>query len=140
MDLLTTLAHLRPGNSIGFKEGCEETLSNVVWISQNTYISNNTDLELIWNEEAGVYTEAPFTIPTQQECDDYWNNTLKNQLALSTLRKERNKRLAACDWTQVNDVVLSNDREWKIYRQALRDITQTTEDPANPVWPTQPSP
>ena len=140
MDLLTTLAHLRPGDSIGFKEGCEETLSNVVWISQNTYISNNTDLELIWNEEAGVYTEAPFTIPTQQECDDYWNNTLKNQLALDTLRRRRNKRLAACDWTQVNDVVLSNDREWKIYRQALRDITQTTEDPANPVWPAQPSP
>ena len=79
MDLLTTLAHLRPGNSIGFKEGCEETLSNVVWFSQNTS------------------TEAPFTIPTQQECEDYWNTTLKNKLALENLRRKRNFLIKGSD-------------------------------------------
>jgi len=58
------------------------------------------------------------------------------------LRKERNKRLAACDWTQLPNVPLPGAKkyEWETYRQTLRDITQTTEDPANPVWPTQPSP
>ena len=47
---------------------------------------------------------------------DYW------------FRVERNKRLADCDWTQVNDCQLSETKiqEWKVYRQALRDLTETT--------------
>ena len=142
MDILAVLSILRPGNTISFRESCEETLSNVVWISHNTYISNNTDLELIWNEEAGVYTEAPFTIPTQQECDDYWNNTLKNQLALGALRRRRNKLLTDCDWvvTRATSMDTPVPDEWKTYMQALRDLPTATEDPANPVWPVQPSP
>jgi hypothetical protein len=31
-----------------------------------------------------------------------------------------------------------NEEEWKVYRQALRDIPSTTEDPENPVWPEPP--
>jgi len=58
------------------------------------------------------------------------------------LREERNKRISACDWTQLPNVPLPGAKkyEWETYRQALRDITQTTEDPTNPVWPVQPSP
>lgn len=59
-------------------------------------------------------------------------------LDMNKVRVRRNRLLTESDWTQVNDVVLSNDREWKIYRQALRDITQTTEDPRFLVWPTPP--
>jgi hypothetical protein len=58
------------------------------------------------------------------------------------IREERNKRISACDWTQLPNVPLPGAKkyEWETYRQALRDITQTTEDPTNPVWPVQPSP
>jgi hypothetical protein len=58
------------------------------------------------------------------------------------IREERNKRISACDWTQLPNVPLPGAKkyEWETYRQALRDITQTTEDPTNPVWPIQPSP
>lgn len=58
------------------------------------------------------------------------------------IREERNKRISACDWTQLPNVPLPGAKkyEWETYRQALRDITQTTEDPSNPVWPIQPSP
>jgi len=59
-------------------------------------------------------------------------------LDMNKVRVRRNRLLTESDWTQVNDVVLSNQREWKIYRQALRDITQTTEDPRFLVWPTPP--
>jgi hypothetical protein len=123
MDLLTTLAHLRPGNSIGFKEGCEETLSNVVWFSQNTH------------------TEAPFTIPTQQECEDYWNTTLKNKLALENLRRKRNFLIKGSDVYSLPDYPHPTPevrQAWFDYRQALRDLPSTTEDPANPVWPVPP--
>ena len=43
-------------------------------------------------------------------------------------RVERNKRLSDCDWTQVNDCQLSETKiqEWKVYRQALRDLPETT--------------
>jgi len=57
---------------------------------------------------------------------------------LTLFRYERNRRLAASDWTQGRDVNLSNDDEWKSYRTALRDLPATT-DPANPTWPTEPS-
>jgi len=79
--------------------------------------------------------------PTLEELTTRCNQLMAEQ-PLKELRKERNKRLAACDWTQLPNVPLPGAKkyEWETYRQALRDITQTTEDPANPVWPTQPSP
>ena len=123
MDLLTTLIHLRPGNSIGFKEGCEETLSNVVWFSQNTN------------------TEASFTVPTQQECEDYWNTILKNKLALESLRRKRNFLIKDSDVYSLPDYPHPTPevrQAWLDYRQALRDLPANTEDPANPVWPTPP--
>ncbi len=38
------------------------------------------------------------------------------------LREIRDKLLAESDWTQNRDVTLSNDADWKTYRQALRDL------------------
>ncbi len=43
------------------------------------------------------------------------------------------------DWTQNRDVVLSNDAEWKTYRQALRDLPANTTDWRNPTYPTKPN-
>ena len=146
MDILRTLVSLRPGNSITFKNDSSETLSNVVWVTQKIYtLPEYETLEdksnLLFNEEADVYTEAPFTIPTQKECEDHWNNTLKNELALKVLRRRRNAVLANCDWVIIRST--STDTpvpdEWKTYMQALRDLPTTTEDPTNPVWPTIPT-
>jgi len=57
------------------------------------------------------------------------------------LRKDRDKALVASDWTQFNDSPLTDAKkqEWATYRQALRDLPANTDDPANPVWPIQPS-
>tara|TARA_R100000231_G_scaffold137168_1_gene113233 strand:+ start:29 stop:250 length:222 start_codon:yes stop_codon:yes gene_type:complete len=52
---------------------------------------------------------------------------------MNALRNYRNKLLEDCDWTQSRDVTLSNDSDWKTYRQALRDITKT----ANPKLATE---
>lgn len=45
------------------------------------------------------------------------------------MRDERDKRLLACDWTQLQDNKLSDDKksEWMIYRQALRDLPATLD-------------
>lgn len=52
------------------------------------------------------------------------------------VRKLRNQRLADSDWTQLSDVDLTAQQkaDWAVYRQALRDITES--DPI--VWPTPP--
>jgi hypothetical protein len=54
------------------------------------------------------------------------------------VRAERDSKLAASDWTQLDDTPLTNAQkaEWAAYRQALRDLPQTQTDPFNIVWPT----
>ena len=56
-------------------------------------------------------------------------------------RDQRNKRLAASDWTQLADSPLSDakKREWATFRQTLRDLPANTEDFSNPTYPTEPT-
>jgi len=56
---------------------------------------------------------------------------------LGNLRSERNAKLTASDWTQVEDAPVDK-AAWAAYRQALRDLPAKTPDPANPVWPQEP--
>lgn len=62
--------------------------------------------------------------------------------AFRELRLERDRLLAASDWT---DTVSARNRlsqdvqdAWDAYRMALRDLPDNTEDPTNVVWPTPP--
>ena len=64
---------------------------------------------------------------------------VKLELDKEYVRGKRNSLLGESDWTQNRDVVLSNDTEWKTYRQALRDLPANTTDWTNPPWPTKPS-
>lgn len=57
---------------------------------------------------------------------------------LIMLRSRRNEMLASTDWTQNRDVTLSNDADWKTYRQALRDITKTYKTLVDVKWPEKP--
>ena len=57
---------------------------------------------------------------------------------LKQLREVRNSILAETDWTQNRDVTLSNDADWKTYRQALRDITKDYKSLDDVTWPEKP--
>ena len=61
---------------------------------------------------------------------------------LKELRTERNQVLTECDWVVIRATSTDTPvpEEWKTYMQALRDLPTATADPANPVWPVQPSP
>lgn len=65
----------------------------------------------------------------------------KTERLWDLLRAKRDAKLAECDWTQLPDSPLyAQDKEsWSEYRQALRDLPEHTEDPANPEWPAKPS-
>jgi len=57
------------------------------------------------------------------------------------LRAERNRRLAATDWTQLADAHLSQEKKdaWAAYRQELRDLPDELTDPTQVEWPLDPT-
>jgi len=56
------------------------------------------------------------------------------------VRAERNAKLTACDWTQLDDAPLTEAAKivWQEYRQALRDVTSQAGFPTNVTWPEAP--
>jgi len=62
-----------------------------------------------------------------------------NEEKAASVRIQRDQLLEKSDWTQSNDVSLSNDAEWKTYRQALRDITTQENFPTDVTFPTKPT-
>jgi hypothetical protein len=50
----------------------------------------------------------------------------------------RNAELASSDWTQVADSN-ADKAAWATYRQALRDLPASNEDPKQIVFPTRPA-
>lgn len=63
--------------------------------------------------------------------------TEHNNLA-NLVRQKRNNLLIESDWTQVLDAPIDRDA-WKIYRQALRDITSQEGFPNLCEWPILPT-
>ena len=56
------------------------------------------------------------------------------------VRLERSRLLTNCDWTQLDDTPLTNDKKlaWATYRQELRDVPAQSGFPWNVIWPTKP--
>lgn len=57
--------------------------------------------------------------------------------AAASARAERDRRLAACDWTQVADAPVDR-AAWADYRQALRDVPDQPGFPDVIAWPEEP--
>ena len=62
---------------------------------------------------------------SDEEQKEFELRDFSDEKKLSMLRSQRDELLKKTDWTQNRDVTLSNDADWKTYRQALRDITKT---------------
>ena len=76
---------------------------------------------------------------------------LQNAEPYRLLREERNRLIAETDWTQLKDIDLDfiRERDWKNYRQALRDLPAKSNpklddfgnlDMSSVTWPDKPSP
>ncbi|MDK3165621.1 tail fiber assembly protein [Aeromonas caviae] len=66
--------------------------------------------------------------------------TVRNEILWYEVRTRRDALIAATDWTQVPDAVISAEKkaEFAAYRQALRDIPQTFKKPDEVDWPPVP--
>ena len=60
----------------------------------------------------------------RQRCGNRFRTNIDNQVA-ANVRAERDRKLAACDWTALADSPLTTAKktEWKTYRTALRNIS-----------------
>ena len=91
--------------------------------------TNETTVVNFTDEEQDVY-DAKVTA---------WTNAAPAKRMVD-LRKQRDALLAETDYMALGDVTLSD--AWKTYRQALRDITDTTPSDdalSNITFPTKPS-
>jgi len=83
---------------------------------------------LVWLDETPA--------PTREELDAAWPQ-VQSDLAWDEVRRERDRLLAASDWTQVADAPV-DAAAWAVYRQALRDVPQDFDTPDDVVWPEAP--
>ena len=90
-------------------------------------------MKLIIDASTGETTEVEMTAEEIAEQTERLTN-----LAWQEIRIERNRLLAASDWTVLADSPTPT-AAWKAYRQELRDLPANTTDPFNPVWPTPPA-
>ena len=110
----------------------------------------NSEYSVTGNVYSGInWLDKSQTKPTEEEI-----NTKIAELEVAEpiklLREERNKRIAETDWTQLKDIDLDiiRERNWKNYRQALRDLPAKSNpkldsfgdlDMSSVSWPNKPS-
>jgi hypothetical protein len=86
--------------------------------------------------EEGKWIETWSVTPASEE-----QTAQRHQELSSSVRAERNARLAACDWTVLADAPLDEAQKaaWMAYRQALRDLTAAEGFPGAVIWPVSPA-
>ena len=111
----------------------------------------NAQWHMIGTEYSNIYwDDETQTKPTEQEVNNKIEE-LKISEPFRLLREERNKLIAETDWTQLKDIDLDiiRERNWKNYRQALRDLPANSNpkldsngdlDMSSVTWPDKPSP
>jgi len=98
----------------------------ILRLSDNAFIPpshGNTDYQeyLAWLAEGNTPLPAPGTEVT-------WD----------TIRSKRDQLIRDTDWTMIPGATV-DQAQWAAYRQILRDLPQTYDNPEDVVWPTQPS-
>ena len=110
----------------------------------------NSEYSVTGNTYSGLnWLDKSQRQPTEEEI-----NTKITELEVAEpiklLREVRNKLLSETDWTQLKDIDLDiiRERNWKNYRQALRDLPAKSNpkldsfgdlDMSSVSWPTKPS-
>ena len=111
----------------------------------------NSEYSVMGNVYSGInWLDKSQTKPTEDEINTKIAE-LKDAEPFKLLRIERNRRLVETDWTQLKDIDLDliRERNWKNYRQALRDLPSKSTpklnsngdlDMTSVTWPDKPSP
>ena len=113
-------------------------------------LAPNSDYVIFGDEYSGIeWRDTVNTKPTEEQVTAKIAE-IKAAEPMGLLRDERNYRLAQTDWTQLKDIDLDiiRERNWKNYRQALRDLPSKSTpkldsngnlDMSSVTWPDKPS-
>ena len=82
-------------------------------------------------------TDEEGNVTTAADNEAAYRDRIDAEVA-SSVRAERNKKLADTDWTQLADSS-ADATAWATYRTALRDLPTSEGFPHNITWPTEPS-
>ena len=88
------------------------------------------------DDYAGLTWLSDTPKPSKATLEAAWPE-VRDALAWDEVRAERDRLLAASDWTQLADAPV-DAAAWTTYRQQLRDIPQDFDSPDDVVWPEQP--
>ena len=86
-----------------------------------------------------LYSHVPVPL---EEIESTYSIYINETKPLSEMRQKRDLLLHETDKYAIPDYPHPTPearQAWLDYRQTLRDLPSTTEDPANPVWPTAPT-
>ena len=100
-------------------------------------VNQTFDTDVVTVEEDRVLLIHRARDMTAQEIAD------RDENYMADLRRERNQKLVASDWTQAPDhsspLGDAKKAEWATYRQSLRDLPATVDVSLwSDVWPTEP--
>lgn len=101
-------------------------------------VGNNIRLEL----HGSTYEDVVWLDERDMPSKDVWQvefDILVSEIPLNELREVRNNKLAESDWRMTIDYEGTDQEEWKTYRRALRDITNTYASLDDVVWPDEPA-
>ena len=118
--------------------------------------TNETEFNLSFKKIVGAKNDEAVMSSDPSTFGVTWNQVktkydeLVSAEPFNLLRQERNKRIAETDWTQLKDIDLDiiRERNWKNYRQALRDLPSKSNpkldnfgnlDMSSVNWPDKPS-
>ena len=113
-------------------------------------LAPNSDYVIFGDEYSGIeWRDTVNTKPTEKQVIAKIAE-IKAAEPMTLLRDERNILLAQSDWTQLKDIDLDiiRERNWKNYRQALRDLPSKSTpkldsngnlDMSSVTFPTEPS-
>jgi len=113
-------------------------------ITYRTDANTFTEEELVKAGYTGPYEVPSIDIELQTRRWDSENLTyvvedISEEILWDKVRQQRNNLLLASDWTMAADAPERlNFREWEMYRQRLRDITENFESPKDVIWPESP--
>ncbi len=113
-------------------------------------LAPNSDYVIFGDEYSGIeWRDKVNTKPTEEQVTAKIAE-IKAAEPMSQLRDERNRRLAECDWivTKNAEYGYNIPKEWRRYRQALRDLPSISYRPElnefgdlkmdSVAWPTPP--
>ena len=110
----------------------EQEIAEAGWVIAPDYPSYDSNLQYsTWDSESSTFVVNNYT-------DEELRET--NSQIWQSIRSERDTILSATDYVVLRayEAGTAVPTEWSEYRQALRDLPSTSDDPTSIIWPDKP--